>query len=278
MKSGVKVVVVICGFIVFLIAGVLIGMAIPSQKEEEKEPEKKEEPAIEEVYAVKTSEIEGCGHKKTLYYEGVNQNVYLYCLEDIMLQDDEKEVSLKEYIDSNGKDIEKSMQIFVNHDKLWDDSVSPLEDGGTVIYKDSGITKVTNNGLTMIKCASSNGGTDVYFGPYNMKYQNSYCDPTIEDKLFFTKTYNVLFTVEGDDPKYVYLTLKQFQNDDVRTVKVLKERAKDVKANNNYEFTFQYKDKYIDDKSIDSVFENANLVTVVLTKKTGTDQIQENAE
>ena len=278
MKNGVKVFFVIFSVIIALVAGVLVGVNLPTEKEEKEQPKEEEKPAVEKVYAVTTNEIEGCGHKKTLYYEGENQKIYLYCLDGITLNDGQKDVSLKDYIDSEGKDIEKALSLFVNHDKLWDDSINALEDGGTVIYKDSGLTGVTNHGLTMIKCASLNGGKDIYFGPYNMKYQNSYCDPTVEDKLYFVKTYTVLYKLESNDQQFVYLTLQQFQNDNLDTVKVPKERAKGIKAGNNYEFTFQYKDKYIDDNNIKSVFTNANVVSAVLTKKLGADQTQENAE
>ena len=97
---------------------------------------------------------------------------------------------------------------------------------------------------------------------------------TQENKDNFTKTYNVLNIAESDDDNYLYLTIKQFQNDEVETVKVLKSLANGVEANKNYEFTFQYGNENIED-NIKSIFENATLVQIKETDKTGLEQIQD---
>ena len=97
---------------------------------------------------------------------------------------------------------------------------------------------------------------------------------TQENKDNFTKTYNVLNIAESDDENYLYLTIKQFQNDEVETVKVLKSLANGVEANKNYEFTFQYGNKNIED-NIKSIFENATLVQIKGTDKTGLEQVQD---
>ena len=97
---------------------------------------------------------------------------------------------------------------------------------------------------------------------------------TLENKDDFTKTYNVLNIADSDDENYLYLTIKQFQNDEVETVKVLKSLANGVEANKNYEFTFQYGNKNIED-NIKSIFENATLVQIKGTDKTGLEQVQD---
>ena len=97
---------------------------------------------------------------------------------------------------------------------------------------------------------------------------------TLENKDDFTKTYNVLNLAESDDENYLYLTIKQFQNDEVETVKVLKSLANGVEANKNYEFTFQYGNENIED-NIKSIFENATLVQIKETDKTGLEQVQD---
>lgn len=97
---------------------------------------------------------------------------------------------------------------------------------------------------------------------------------TQENKDTFTKTYNVLNIADSDDENYLYLTIKQFQNDEVETVKVLKSLANGVEANKNYEFTFQYGNKNIED-NIKSIFENATLVQIKGTDKTGLEQVQD---
>ena len=97
---------------------------------------------------------------------------------------------------------------------------------------------------------------------------------TQENKDNFTKTYNVLNIADSDDENYLYLTIKQFQNDEVETVKALKSLANGIEANKNYEFTFQYGNKNIED-NIKSIFENATLVQIKETDKTGLEQIQD---
>ncbi len=97
---------------------------------------------------------------------------------------------------------------------------------------------------------------------------------TLENKDDFTKTYNVLNIADSDDENYLYLTIKQFQNDEVETVKVLKSLANGIEANKNYEFTFQYGNKNIED-NIKSIFENATLVQIKGTDKTGLEQVQD---
>lgn len=97
---------------------------------------------------------------------------------------------------------------------------------------------------------------------------------TLENKDDFTKTYNILNVADSDDENYLYLTIKQFQNDEVETVKVLKTLANGVEANKNYEFTFQYGNKNIED-NIKSIFENATLVQIKGTDKTGLEQVQD---
>ena len=97
---------------------------------------------------------------------------------------------------------------------------------------------------------------------------------TLENKDDFTKTYNVLNIADSDDENYLCLTIKQFQNDEVETVKVLKSLANGIEANKNYEFTFQYGNENIED-NIKSIFENATLVQIKGTDKTGLEQVQD---
>lgn len=89
---------------------------------------------------------------------------------------------------------------------------------------------------------------------------------------FFTRTYEVLNVVDSNDEKYVYITIRQFQQEEVETVKVLK--FYDLEVGKNYEFIFKLSDKDIKD-NIKSIFENYELINVVETNKYGLDQIQD---
>lgn len=90
----------------------------------------------------------------------------------------------------------------------------------------------------------------------------------------FTRTYEVLNIEESNDENYLYLTIKQFQQEEVEAVKVLKNLANSVEANKNYEFTFKKTNLTIED-SIGSIFENAELISIKENDKTGLEQIQE---
>ena len=93
-------------------------------------------------------------------------------------------------------------------------------------------------------------------------------------KISFTRTYNVLNIANSFDENYLYLTIRQFQFDEVETVKVLKSLASSVEVNKNYEFTFKYTNKKIED-NIKSIFENAMLEVINETNKTGLEQVQD---
>ena len=93
-------------------------------------------------------------------------------------------------------------------------------------------------------------------------------------KISFTKTYNVLNIADSIDGNYLYLTIRQFQVDEVETVKVLTSLASSVEVNKNYEFTFKYTNKKIED-NIKSIFENAMLEVINETNKTGLEQVQD---
>lgn len=90
----------------------------------------------------------------------------------------------------------------------------------------------------------------------------------------FIKTYRVLNVSESNDEKYLYLTIRQFQCEEIKTVKVQRNLAQTVKANNDYEFQFEYTNKKIED-NIESIFENANLLSIKKTDKQGLEQIQD---
>lgn len=90
----------------------------------------------------------------------------------------------------------------------------------------------------------------------------------------FTQTFRILNIIESNDSKYIYLTVRQFQCEEVETVKIKKNLASSVKANNNYEFTFRYTEKDVEDE-IKSIFENMDIISIEKTDKEGLEQINE---
>ena len=209
-----------------------------------------------------TTESANCVLEK--YLELDNYNIYAYCLDDLMLFQDDDLIDLKHKI----QDDEKYLDELINGLKL----AAELNDGGTKIYKDT--DNYTNNGLTLIKCNTLDGNRDIYIGPKDMEYQESFCKNPDSSVKTFTKTYEVLNIALSNSDAYVYLTLRQFQYEEVETVKVLKSLNYDIAVGKNYEFTFEYSNENIED-NIKSIFNNATLTKIVETDKQGLDQIQD---
>lgn len=106
-----------------------------------------------------------------------------------------------------------------------------------------------------------------------VNYGETFSEISVNEKSF-VRTYNVLNIADSIDGNYLYLTIRQFQVDEVETVKVLKSLASSVEVNKNYEFTFKYTNKKIED-NIKSIFENAMLEDIRETDKTGLEQLQD---
>ena len=101
----------------------------------------------------------------------------------------------------------------------------------------------------------------------------------IEDKDIdtFIRTYQVIDVEKQEDSNKTYLTLKQFQLDEVTKVEVYNSFLADLKLENGkyYEFRFQYNGNKVED-NIKSIFENTNLISITETDKLGLDQVQDN--
>ena len=63
----------------------------------------------------------------------------------------------------------------------------------------------------------------------------------------FIKTYNVLNVADSNDENYIYLTIRQFQEEEVKTVKVQRNLANGIEITKDYEFTFRYTDKKVEE-------------------------------
>lgn len=87
-------------------------------------------------------------------------------------------------------------------------------------------------------------------------------------------TYQILNIAGSNDENYLYLTIRKYQAEEVETVKVNRKLAKDAKANKSYEFTFQYPIGEVED-NIKSIFQNAELISIIETEKKGMEQRQD---
>ena len=93
----------------------------------------------------------------------------------------------------------------------------------------------------------------------------------------FTQTYHVANIEESNDYNYLYLTVRQFQFEEIATVKVLRSLASEVKEDENYEFTFQYEYPKVEltEGTIEEIFEKCHIISIEYTDKIGLGQTQE---
>ena len=203
---------------------------------------------------------EGCSNGLTLYYTDRDQrNYYLYCIDQITVDYKDHTISLDRALDT------KQMTM----DKLLNE-VLPVT--FTESYDDGGSQKYFSGNLSVIACNTLDGNQDYYFGPKDMKYQEGFCKKEAYI-CSFTKTYQILDVSESKDGESLYLTLKQFQNEEVVTVKISKELAVDIEEESYYEFTFASLGR--GEENIQSIFKDHRLLKIEKTELTGLEQINE---
>ena len=214
-----------------------------------------------------------CNHKPKLYYQYDNQKIYTYCLNNVELIIDNKPIELKEYLKNNTIDsLIKKLEI-----------VSSTFDGGTNTYNDGGTKRITNNGITLIKCNTIEGNKDIYIGNKDMRYKSNFCK---DNNTTFTRTYTIKkvknytkqqYTDDGIPVSYaksLEITLSEFQGE-TKTV-IINNISENLIENKTYEFEFMlYDDNKSIEDTIESIFKNTDIIEVRLTDKVGLSQTRE---
>lgn len=207
-------------------------------------------------------EKENCIGNLDLYYtDSKNNNYYLYCLDKITVDYGDRTLDLN-------KALERKQ---IGMDFVYDEV---KKDGDVITYKDGGSLKYSNNIFSLLSCQTVDGNNDYYFGPSNMEYREGFCRE-VPYTCSFTRTYLVLDISDSNDENYVYLTLREFQEEEVVTVKVKRSLASVIIEDNNYEFKFASTGKSTN-LDIKSLFESNTLLSINSTDKIGLDQINEN--
>ena len=214
---------------------------------------------------VTTEELE-CSAKAKLYYQEGDRKIYTYCLSSIKVKEGENLLELKNFIQKKNYNLDEMIQQLTYTDGLWD--------GGTNIYSDGGNSAFSNHGLTVIQCHQMlEDGTynnDIYFGPKDMEYKSNFCH---SENTTYTKTYTILGMVPAEEEKSYYLTISLFQGE-VNTVRVLS-FYHNIEIGKTYEFEFTLSPDLVVDDTPKSIFENATIVSVKETDKTGLAQTQD---
>lgn len=196
-----------------------------------------------------------CDNKVKLYHSLIDKNIYTYCIDNIKVINNNNTIELKEFLNIDNNHIEDIINQYTQEKEIY-------KDGGTKLYE--------GKNFKILKCKTLNDNNDIYIGNSSLKYENDYCKQTIKE---FTKTYQVLNIANSNDEEYLYLTLRQFQVDEVETVKVNKSFGK-ISKDKYYEFTFKQPNTKIED-NIKSIFNNLDIVSIKETKKEGLEQIQD---
>lgn len=97
--------------------------------------------------------------------------------------------------------------------------------------------------------------------------------PSIITPCTFVRTYEVLNVVESEDNNYLFVTLKQYQVDDVETIKLSKALYDSYIVGDNYEFSFQITGTI--KNSIKTIFTNSKVLSVNQTSLIEDNQKQD---
>lgn len=114
-----------------------------------------------------------CNYEFKEYLTLQDKKIFTICMDEVYLKENNKKITLKDYLKDNNNDIEE----FIN--KL--EHYTTLNDGGTKIYK--------NDDITLIKCNTLDGSKDIYIGSNNLDtteaFQKGACGKKfINDKKF----------------------------------------------------------------------------------------------
>lgn len=217
-----------------------------------------------DIYEINIKNDSNCNKKAILYYEGKERNIYTYCLKSVEVNQTE----LKDLLKEDEKSIDEIILELGKSEGFWD--------GGSELYKDGGSVRFTGEKMNLLKCQTIDGNKDIYIGNSEMGYETGFCERkvTLKEETFI-KTYQVLHIAPSNDDAYVYITLRQYQAEEVDTVRVKTAVFNEYEVGKNYEFTFQKIGLDIENNT-QSIFNNTRLIKVEETDKLGLEQINEN--
>lgn len=206
----------------------------------------------------------------------VSENLALYGDYDIIIDNTLENKIIIEYIYPDINNIEVSI------------SLNYYDNG---YYLDERINNLSWNKEMLNQLIEDLKDKKIYVNNFDIK-KNVYMSEETKELLFknkeinnndndtiyeFTQTYNVRNIEESNNDAYLYLTLRQFEAEEVTSVRVSRSLAKNIEIGNNYEFTFRYNysNTNLKEGSIAEIFEKCNLVSINYTDKIGVEQVQE---
>ena len=117
---------------------------------------------------IETIPSNNCDKQAKLYYSENDINVYIYCLDDIKVGEEQK---LRDYLKEKDVNIHTSINYLI--DKLTNEGV--FIKGEKAILNDGGSKMYINDNINILMCNTLEGNRDIYIGNGSMKYENGFC-------------------------------------------------------------------------------------------------------
>lgn len=192
------------------------------------------------------SKINNCKNTK-VYAEMTDYQIISYCLDNIKINDGSSK-DIVDYLSNNN--ILKVVD-------SWNKKVLN-NNNGTLYY---------NGDYKIVKCNLDNN-KNLYVGTDDMTVDDL-CVKNSE-KTAFKRTYQILNITDSDNEEYWFLTLKEYQVDEVITVKVKKEINPNLKEKKSYIFELVFNGTCITDE-LKWILGNTDIVSIKPTDKIGMD-------
>ncbi len=192
------------------------------------------------------SKINNCKNTK-VYAEMADYQIISYCLDNIKINDGSSK-DIVNYLSNNN--ILKVVD-------SWNKKVLN-NNNGTLYY---------NGDYKIVKCDLDNN-KNLYVGTDDMTVDDL-CVKNSE-KTAFKRTYQILNITDSDNEEYWFLTLKEYQVDEVVTVKVKKEINPNLKEKKSYIFELEFNGTCITDE-LKWILGNTDIVSIKPTDKIGMD-------
>ena len=192
------------------------------------------------------SKINNCKNTK-VYAEMTDYQIISYCLDNIKINDGSSK-DIVDYLSNNN--ILKVVD-------SWNKKVLN-NNNGTLYY---------NSDYKIVKCNLDNN-KNLYVGTDDMTVDDL-CVKNSE-KTAFKRTYQILNITDSDNEEYWFLTLKEYQVDEVITVKVKKEINPNLKEKKSYIFELVFNGTCITDE-LKWILGNTDIVSIKPTDKIGMD-------
>ena len=192
------------------------------------------------------SKINNCKNTK-VYAEMADYQIISYCLDNIKISDGSSK-DIVDYLSNNN--ILKVVD-------SWNKKVLN-NNNGTLYY---------NGDYKIVKCNLDNN-KNLYVGTDDMTVDDL-CVKNSE-KTAFKRTYQILNITDSDNEEYWFLTLKEYQVDEVVTAKVKKEINPNLKEKKSYIFELEFNGTCITDE-LKWILGNTDIVSIKPTDKIGMD-------